>query len=113
MFNNNALKIAVCTGFILVLIIKVSIPVTAVFIDHFSKQNKPTILLADQEKDDEKSFDSKDQIGKAEKEMHQVFAFYVDFAPVGTHTLLLYHQQDELFKQTHFPPILTPPPNFI
>ncbi len=110
---NKALKIAVCAGFILILMIKISMPVTAVFIGHFSKQSKPAILPADQEKDDEKSSDSKDQIGKAKKDMHQVFAFYVDFELVVTQIQLLYHQQEAMFKQMHFPPILTPPPNFV
>ncbi|MGI4020148.1 MAG: hypothetical protein ACRYFA_01450 [Janthinobacterium lividum] len=88
------------------------IPVTAVFISHFSKQIKPTVLLADQEKDDEKSSDfAKDLLDKTKKGTEEVSIHLYEFIPFVIAVNLLYHQQDALFKQTHFPPILTPPPD--
>ncbi|RYY07065.1 MAG: hypothetical protein EOP43_04360 [Sphingobacteriaceae bacterium] len=88
------------------------IPVTVVFIGHFSKNIKPTVLLADQEKDDEKSSDStKDSLDKNKKGTEEAFVHFYEFVPFVTAVNLLYHQQDALFKQTHFPPILTPPPD--
>ncbi len=110
---NKAFKITVCLGFILVLMTKVCIPVTAVFIGHFSKQNKPVILLADQEKDDEKSSDSKDDISKTKKSMDEVYVHFDAFSPVVAQVNLLYHQQEALFKQTHFPAVVTPPPDLV
>lgn len=87
------------------------IPVAAVFISHFSKQVKTVILLADQEKDDEKSSDAKDMISKTKKGMDEAFVHVYEFVPLVTRINLLYHQQEALFKQTHFPAVLTPPPN--
>ncbi len=105
-------KYICCTAFILILTVKMMIPVTAVFIGHFSKQVKPAILLADQEQDDEKSSDSaKDLLIKGKKGIEETFVHPYEFVPVVTAVNLLYHQQDALFKQTHFPPILTPPPD--
>jgi hypothetical protein len=105
-------KYSCCTVFILILTIKIMIPVTAVFIGHFSKQIKPTVLLADQEKDDEKSSDSaKDSLNKSKKGTEEVLLHLYEFVPFVTAVNLLYHQQEALFKQTHFPPILTPPPD--
>ena len=109
---NKTLKIMLCAGFVLILMIKMLIPVAAVFISHFSKQIKTTTLLADQENDDEKSADSKDAISKYKKEMDKPFVHLYEFVPVVAHINLLYKQQDALFKQTHFPAVLTPPPDF-
>ena len=108
---NRAFKYICCTGFILILMVKILVPVTAVFISHFSKQVKQVVLLADQEKDDEKSFDAKDQINKVKKGMDEVFVHVYEFVPLVTSINLLYHQQEALFKQKHFPAVLTPPPN--
>ena len=108
---NRAFKYICCTNFILILAIKMLIPVTAVFISHFSKQVKPVILLADQEKDDEKTSDSKDLINKTKKGMDEAFVHVYEFVPFLTCINLLYYQQEYLFKQTHFPAVLTPPPN--
>jgi hypothetical protein len=92
--------------------VKTMIPVTAVFIGHFSKNIKTNILLANQEQDDEKSSDSdKDFLIKNKKGTEEAFVHLYEFVPVVTAINLLYHQQDALFKQTHFPPILTPPPD--
>lgn len=107
------LKITVSTGFILILMVKMFIPVTAVFINHFSKQIKTVILLTDQENNDDKSDDFKDSISKTKKETDQIFAYSETFVPIVTRIQLLYKQQDSLFKQTHFPSILTPPPDFV
>jgi len=107
----KTLKITVCTGFILILMIKMFIPVTAVFISHFSKQIKTVIIIADQENNDEKSDDFKDSISKTKKEIDKIFVYHEAFVPMTTSIQVLYKQQDCLFKQTHFPPILTPPPN--
>ncbi|MGI4729569.1 MAG: hypothetical protein ACRYFL_12085 [Janthinobacterium lividum] len=101
----------VSTAFILIFTIKMFIPVTAVFINHFSKQIKTVILVADQENNDEKSNDFKDSISKTKKEIDKVFVCHFEFVPMVTRVQLLFKQQDYLFKQTHFPPILTPPPN--
>jgi len=108
---NRALKIIICASFVLILMIKMFIPVTAVFISHFSKQIKTTTLLANQENDDEKSSDSKDAMSKDKKEMDKAFVHLYSFVPLVVHINLLYHQQEALFKQTHFPAVLTPPPN--
>lgn len=105
---NKAFKILVCFCFILILMSKITVPASAVFIGHFSKQIKPAAFL-DQEKDDEKSSDSKESITK--KAADEVFVFTCRFLPVLTRVNLLYKQQTSLFKQTHFPPVLTPPPN--
>lgn len=107
---NKVFKISVCLCFILILMIKIAVPATAVFIGHFSKQMKPAALL-DQEKDDEKSSDSKETISKAKKPADEIFVFIYEYIPVVSRLNLLYKQQINLFKQTHFPPVLTPPPN--
>lgn len=101
----------VSTAFILIFTIKMFIPVTAVFINHFSKQIKTVILIADQENNDEKSQDFKDSISKTKKEMDKIFVHHFEFVPMVARIRMLFKQQDYLFKQTHFPPILTPPPN--
>ncbi|RYE29829.1 MAG: hypothetical protein EOP42_13495 [Sphingobacteriaceae bacterium] len=87
------------------------IPVTAVFINHFSKQVKTTVPAADQENSDEKSDDFKDPFSKSKKEMDKIIVHQTEFVPMITRIRMLFKQQDYLFKQTHFPPILTPPPN--
>lgn len=110
---NKFLKITVSAAFILILMVKMFIPVTAVFISHFSKQIKTVIILADQENNDEKSNDFKDSISKTKKEIDKIFVYPEAFVPMITRIQMLYKQQDNLFKQTHFPPILTPPPNFV
>lgn len=107
---DKAFKISVCFCFILILMIKVTVPATAVFIGHFSKPIKPVALL-EQEKDDEKSSDSKKSIAKTQKAADEVFVPAYQFLPVLIRVNLLYKQQTSLFKQTHFPPVLTPPPN--
>lgn len=105
-------KYICCTAFILILTVKMMIPVTAVFIGHFHKNLKPTVLLTDQENDDEKSSDfAKDLLIKAKKGTDEALIHLYEFVPFVTAVNLLYHQQDALFKQTHFPPILTPPPD--
>ncbi len=104
-------KVIVGAGFILILIVKMFIPVTAVFINHFSKQIKTVILIADQENNDEKSQDFKDSISKTKKEIDKIFVHHFEFVPMVARIRMLFKQQDYLFKQTHFPPILTPPPN--
>ena len=109
----KTLKIIVSAGFILILMIKMFIPVTAVFISHFSKQIKTVILIADQENNDEKSQDFKDSISKTKKEIDKVFVCEEAFVPLVIHIQMLYKQQDFLFKQTHFPAILTPPPDLV
>ncbi len=101
----------VSAGFILILTIKMFIPVTAVFINYFSKQIKTVVLVADQENNDDKSDDFKDSISKTKKEIDKNFVHYPDFIPTINRISMLFKQQDYLFKQTHFPPILTPPPN--
>ncbi len=113
MIWKKILNITVSTGFILILMIKIFIPVTAVFIGHFSKQIKTVILLTDQENNDEKSQDFKDSISKIKKEIDNVFLCEEGFLPIMMHTRMLYKQQDFLFKQTHFPAIPTPPPNLV
>ncbi len=107
---DKAFKISVCLCFILILMVKVTVPATAVFIGHFSKQIKPTAPI-DQEKDDEKPSDSKESVIKTKKAADEAFVFTYEFFPVVTRVNLLYKQQTSLFKQTHFPPVLTPPPN--
>lgn len=107
---NKAFKITVCFCFILILLVKVTVPASAVFIGHFSKQTKP-IAFSDQEKDDEKTSDSKETISKDKKAADEVFVFIYEYTPVLSRVNLLYKQQTNLFKQTHFPPVLTPPPN--
>lgn len=106
-------KIIVGAGFILILIVKMFIPVTAVFISHFSKQIKTVVLVADQENNDEKSQDFKDSISKTKKEIDKIFLCEEGFVPIVMRIRVLYKQQDFLFKQTHFPAILTPPPNLV
>lgn len=98
-------------AFILILTIKMFIPVTAVFINHFSKQIKTVVLVADQENNDDKSDDFKDSISKIKKETDKIFVCHFEFVPMVTRINVLFKQQDYLFKQTHFPPIFTPPPN--
>ncbi len=108
----KAFKTLVCLCFILILVIKVTVPATAVFIGHFSKQIKPAAML-DQEKDDEKSPDSKELITKGKKATDEVFVLTYEYLPILNRVKLLYKQQTSLFKQTHFPPVLTPPPNAV
>lgn len=106
----NTFKYLCCSGFILILTIKILLPVTAVFIGHFSKQIKTAVLINDQDKDDEKPADAKDY-SKVKKGMDESFVHLYEFVPVVNAVNLLYHRQETLFKQTHFPPILTPPPD--
>lgn len=108
---NRAFKITACLGFILILTIKMSIPAGAVFIGHFSKQIKPVISVCDQDKDDEKSADSKDDISKTKKSTDEVYVHLYQFLPVLVSVNQLYRQQETWFKQTHFPAVATPPPN--
>ncbi|RYY29879.1 MAG: hypothetical protein EOP41_01795 [Sphingobacteriaceae bacterium] len=91
--------------------VKMFIPAAAVFINHFSKQIKTVVLISDQENNDEKSDDFKDSISKTKKETDKIFVHHFEFVPMITRISVLFKQQDYLFKQTHFPPILTPPPN--
>lgn len=107
----QVLKIVICTSFVLILLIKLFIPVTAVFTGHSSKQIKAVVLMADQENDDEKLFDAKDLISKSKKRKDEGIVHVYEFVPLLTRINLLYHQQEALFKQTHFPAVLTPPPN--
>ena len=107
---NKTFKISICFCFILVLMIKTTVPATTVFIGYFSKQIKPAALL-DQEKENEKTSDSKETISKAKKAADEVFVFVYEYIPVLNRVNLLYKKQTNLFKQTHFPPVLTPPPN--
>lgn len=109
--EKKVIKLVVSTAFVLILAIKMFIPVTAVFISHFSKQIKTVILIAEQENNDEKSDDFKDSINKTKKEIDKIFVYQEEFVPMVSRVQMLFKQQDYLFKQSHFPAILTPPPN--
>ena len=104
-------KWLVCSCFVLILIIKTMVPVAAVFVNHFAKQIKTCVLVADQE-DDNKTPEAKD-LSKIKKAADEVFTQLFEFVPIAAINNLLYKRQFQVYKQTHFPPILTPPPNLV